>query len=231
MRFDIVTIFPEMFSALSESGVSGRALNRELFQLNFINPRKFALDRHNTVDDRPYGGGPGMLMLYQPLKKAVEEVAKNISAVPHVIYLSPQGKPLTQSKLQELKDKPNLTLVCGRYEGLDERFIQSFVDEEICVGDFVVSGGELPAMMLMDGIIRLLPGVLGHSSSAEEDSFSDGLLDCPHFTRPAEIDGMKVPDVLLQGNHAKIAEWRLQQKIDQTRLKRPDLYKIYMDND
>lgn len=227
MRFDVITLFPEMFAALSGYGVSGRALTNSLYQLNFTNPRQFTTDRHNTVDDRPYGGGPGMLMLYQPLKEAVEQIRQQVNGTSHVIYLSPQGKPLTQAKLQSLKEKPNLTLVCGRYEGLDERFIQSFVDEEICIGDFVVSGGELPAMMLMDGVIRLLPKALGHSASAEEDSFSDGLLDCPHYTRPAEIDGMKVPDVLVQGNHAKIDEWRLQQKINQTKLKRPDLYQSY----
>lgn len=227
MRFDVITLFPEMFTSLSESGISSRAYAKGLYQLNFTNPRKFATDRHNTVDDRPYGGGPGMLMLYQPLKEAVEEIKQQVKGKLHVIYLSPQGKPLTQAKLQSLKEKANLTLVCGRYEGLDERFIESFVDEEICVGDFVVSGGELPAMMLMDGVIRLLPKALGHSSSAEEDSFSGGLLDCPHYTRPAEIDGMKVPKVLMEGNHAKINEWRLQQKISQTKLKRPDLYQSY----
>jgi tRNA (guanine37-N1)-methyltransferase len=227
MRFDVITLFPEMFTALTDNGVSSRALKRDLYQLNFTNPRQFTQDKHNTVDDRPYGGGPGMLMLYQPLKEAVEAIQKDISTKLHVIYLSPQGQPLTQKKLHKLKELENLVLVCGRYEGIDERFIETFVDEEISVGDFVVSGGELPAMMLMDGVIRLLPGALGHASSAEEDSFSDGLLDSPHYTRPAEIDGMMVPDVLLEGNHAKIDEWRLQQKINQTRLKRPDLYKIY----
>lgn len=227
MRFDVITLFPEMFTALTDNGVSSRALKRDLYQLNFTNPRQFTQDKHNTVDDRPYGGGPGMLMLYQPLKEAVEAIQKDISTKLHVIYLSPQGQPLTQNKLHKLKELENLVLVCGRYEGIDERFIETFVDEEISVGDFVVSGGELPAMMLMDGVIRLLPGALGHASSAEEDSFSDGLLDSPHYTRPAEIDGMMVPDVLLEGNHAKIDEWRLQQKINQTRLKRPDLYKIY----
>ncbi len=228
MRFDIISLFPEMFSALSESGISRKALNRGLYQLNFTNPREFTNDNHNTVDDRPYGGGPGMLMLYKPLKKAVDSIKKNVVGSSYVVYLSPQGKPLTQNKLQQLKAKKNLILVCGRYEGIDERFISTIVDEEICVGDFVVSGGELPAMMLMDGIIRLLPNALGHAQSVQEDSFVDGLLDCPHYTRPADIDGMKVPEVLLQGNHAKINDWRNQQKIIQTCLKRPDLYKIYI---
>lgn len=228
MRFDVITLFPEMFEAITASGVSRRALQQDLYQFKSWNPRQFTSDVHHTVDDRPYGGGPGMLMMYQPLKDSVDAIRDELGEKPYVVYLSPQGQPLTQQKLAELKEKPNLTLVCGRYEGIDERFIDSQVDEEICVGDFVVSGGELPAMMLMDGVIRLLPGALGHNQSAEQDSFSDGLLDCPHYTRPVEVDGMTVPMVLQQGNHAKIDAWRHEQKLMRTEDKRPDLYVAYL---
>lgn len=228
MRFDVITLFPEMFEALTESGITKRALNRQLFQFKTWNPRQFTEDRHKTVDDRPYGGGPGMVMMYQPLKDSVDAVSDDLGEKPYVVYLSPHGQPLTQAKLHSLASKSSITLVCGRYEGLDERFIESQVDEEICVGDFVVSGGELPAMMLMDGVIRLLPEALGHDQSAEQDSFADGLLDCPHYTRPVVVDGMKVPEVLQNGNHAHIETWRHQQKLDRTQLKRPDLYQAYL---
>lgn len=228
MRFDVVTLFPEMFSALTESGVSRRAHQQALYELHTWNPRQFTTDKHKTVDDRPYGGGPGMLMMYQPLTDSVEAITESVGARPHVVYLSPQGQPLTQAKLDELQQHDNLTLVCGRYEGIDERFIETHVDEEISIGDFVVSGGELPAMMLLDGLIRLLPGALGHNQSAEQDSFFDGLLDCPHYTRPVEVDGMKVPDVLQEGHHAKIEQWRHEQKILRTQQKRPDLYAAYL---
>jgi len=195
-RFDVVTLFPEMFEALTASGVSRRAYQQQLFELNTWNPRVFTEDRHKTVDDRPYGGGPGMVMMYPPLKKTVDAINQAVSQPGRVVYLSPQGAPLTQQKLIELQAYDHLTLVCGRYEGIDERFITHYVDEEVCVGDFVVSGGELPAMMLMDALIRLIPGALGHDQSAEQDSFADGLLDCPHYTRPVEVDGLSVPDVL-----------------------------------
>lgn len=234
MRFDVITLFPDMFNALSSHGVTRRALQNELFELHCWNPRDFTHDRHKTVDDRPYGGGPGMLMMYQPLKDtllAVRDEVKSAKAQkPHVVYLSPQGQPLTQQRLERLREHSALTLVCGRYEGLDERFIEGYVDEEISIGDFVVSGGELPAMMLMDGLVRLLPGALGHSQSAEQDSFSDGLLDCPHYTRPEEIDGHRVPDVLLEGHHAKIDEWRHEQKLQRTQRKRPDLFQVYLNS-
>ncbi|UQB42946.1 tRNA (guanosine(37)-N1)-methyltransferase TrmD [Thiomicrospira microaerophila] len=224
MRFDIITLFEPMFAALTEQGVSSRALQKQLYKLNFWNPRDYTHDRHNTVDDRPYGGGPGMLMLYPPLKAAFENIEQSLEGQPsHVIYLSPQGNPLTQQKVMELAAKPQITLLCGRYEGVDERVIERFVDEEICVGDFVVSGGELPAMMLMDAVIRLLPGALGHHLSAQQDSFSQGLLDCPHYTRPEEIDGMRVPSVLLEGHHKKIDAWREQQQWLRTYARRPDL--------
>jgi len=226
-RFDVVTLFPEMFEALTASGVSRRAYQQQLFELNTWNPRVFTEDRHKTVDDRPYGGGPGMVMMYPPLKKTVDAINQAVSQPGRVVYLSPQGAPLTQQKLIELQAYDHLTLVCGRYEGIDERFITHYVDEEICVGDFVVSGGELPAMMLMDALIRLIPGALGHDQSAEQDSFADGLLDCPHYTRPVEVDGLSVPDVLQQGNHAKIAAWRHQQKLLRTQQKRPDLFAVY----
>lgn len=228
MRFDVITLFPEMFSALTESGVSRRAYQDQLYQFKTWNPRTYTTDRHKTVDDRPYGGGPGMLMMYPPLKKTVDAVAEEVGEKPYVVYLSPQGRPLTQQKLSELQSHSNLTLVCGRYEGIDERFIETVVDEEICVGEFIVSGGELPAMMLMDGMIRLIPGALGHNQSAEQDSFSDGLLDCPHYTRPVEVDGMSVPEVLQEGHHAKIEQWRHEQKLLRTKQKRPDLYTAYL---
>lgn len=219
----MITLFPEMFSALTESGVSRRAHQSELYQLNTWNPRQFTTDKHKTVDDRPYGGGPGMLMMYQPLKDTVTAIKAEQTAKPHVVYLSPQGKPLTQAKVAELAQMESVTLLCGRYEGVDERLIETEVDEEISIGDFVVSGGELPAMMLMDAMIRLLPGALGHNQSAEQDSFSDGLLDCPHYTRPEVVDGMAVPKVLLEGNHAKIDAWRQAQKLERTQQRRPDL--------
>ncbi|MDR9498089.1 MAG: tRNA (guanosine(37)-N1)-methyltransferase TrmD [Hydrogenovibrio sp.] len=230
MRFDVVSLFPEMFRALTESGVSGRAFDRALCALHHWNPRTYTQDRHRTVDDRPYGGGPGMVMMYPPLKAAFEAIAEaqpESGATPYTVYLSPQGQPLTQARLQALAERPQLTLLCGRYEGVDERVLEEYVDEEIAIGDFVVSGGELPAMMLMDGLIRLLPGALGHNQSAEQDSFSDGLLDCPHYTRPAEVDGQTVPPVLQSGDHARIAQWRQQQKLVRTQQKRPDLYARY----
>ena len=223
MRFDVITLFPEMFSALTESGVSRRAIQSELYALKTWNPRQFTLDKHKTVDDRPYGGGPGMVMMYQPLKDTLFAIESELQAKPHVVYLSPQGQPLTQQKVAELTQYDNITLLCGRYEGVDERLITSSVDEEISIGDFVVSGGELPAMMLMDAVIRLIPGALGHSQSAEQDSFSDGLLDCPHYTRPEVVDGMPVPSVLIEGNHAKIDAWRQAQKIVRTQQRRPDI--------
>ncbi|MBF6057202.1 tRNA (guanosine(37)-N1)-methyltransferase TrmD [Thiomicrorhabdus heinhorstiae] len=227
MRFDVITLFPEMFSALTESGVSRRALQKELYSFQAWNPREFTHDRHKTVDDRPYGGGPGMVMMYQPLKDSIDAIRQSQETKPHVIYLSPQGAPLTQQKAEQLSQMDSLTLLCGRYEGIDERLLATEVDEEICIGDFIVSGGELPAMMLMDSVIRLLPGALGHDQSAEQDSFSDGLLDCPHYTRPEEVNGMRVPDILLGGNHAHIDAWRHEQKLQRTAQRRPDLMAKY----
>ena len=188
-----------------------------------FNPRDFTHDRHRTVDDRPYGGGPGMLMMVKPLTDAIQAAKKVGGENSKVIYLSPQGKPLDQAGAQRLANIDRTILICGRYEGIDERVIERHVDEEISIGDYVLSGGELPAMVLMDAVARLVPGVLGHKASAVEDSFTDGLLDCPHYTRPEILDGQKVPDVLLSGNHEKIRQWRLMQSLGRTWQRRPEL--------
>lgn len=227
LRFDVISIFGEMFRAVTAQGISAKALERDLYHLHLWNPRDFTQDKHRTIDDRPYGGGPGMLMMYEPLKATFNAISNELVDGPNrVIYLSPQGQPLTQQKVAELAALPRITLLCGRYEGIDERVIETFVDEEIAVGDFIVSGGELPAMMLMDAVIRLQSGALGHKASAQQDSFSDGLLDCPHYTRPEVVDGKSVPPVLLSGNHSLIAKWRLQQQWQRTQARRPDLLKI-----
>ena len=225
--YDVLTLFPEMFSALSEFGITGRARDRALYEIHCWNPRDFTEDRHRTVDDRPYGGGPGMVMLPGPLEKAIAEAkARQLGSVGtagRVIYLSPQGQPLDHRKVLQLMVEPSLILLCGRYEGVDQRLIDRCVDEEISLGDFVLSGGELPAMVLLDALIRQLPGALNDEDSAVEDSFVDGLLDCPHYTRPVEYCGVSVPDVLLSGNHAEIRRWRLQQSLGRTEQRRPDL--------
>ncbi len=223
MLIQAVTLFPEMFRSIVEYGVTGRARKQNLWQFSAINPRQFADNKLGYIDDRPFGGGAGMVMMAEPLCKAVE-FAKQSSLQPaRVIYLSPQGTPLTHKKVVELSQLNHLVLLCGRYEGVDERVLQSCVDEEISIGDFVVSGGELPAMMLMDAVLRFVPDVLGDIASAEQDSFADGLLDYPHYTRPAEFQGMGVPEVLTSGNHALIAEWRLEQSLRRTLMRRPDL--------
>ncbi len=222
MRIGVVTLFPEMFQAITQHGVTGRAIKSGLIEIDFFNPRTFTHDRHNTVDDRPYGGGPGMLMKVQPLKDAIES-AKQWVPNAKVIYLSPQGRTLTQEGVQQLAKQAEFILVAGRYEGVDERLIQSQVDEEWSIGDFVLSGGELPAMVLMDSVFRMVPGVLGKQASADEDSFADGLLDCPHYTRPEVLEGEPVPPVLLSGNHEAIRRWRLKQKLGRTWQRRPDL--------
>ncbi len=227
MQFDVITLFPEMFSALTESGVTRRAFEEKKCSLSLLNPRDFTHDRHRTVDDRPYGGGPGMVMMVQPLEQAIntakERQRQSGVTESKVIYLSPQGKPLDHQKVMELKDLPGLILLCGRYEAIDQRLIDSHVDEEISMGDFVLSGGEIPAMGLMDALIRQLPGVLHDELSAVEDSFVSGLLDCPHYTRPPEYKGMSVPEILMGGNHAEIEKWRRQQALLMTQKKRPDL--------
>lgn len=226
-RFDVITLFPEMFAALTASGITRRALDRGLYEIAFHNPREFVDDPHRTVDDRPYGGGPGMVMLAEPLEKAIARAGETQQAQQgvrgRVIYLSPQGRPLDHAKVLELADLPALTLLCGRYEGVDQRLIDRCIDEEISLGDFVLSGGELPAMVLLDAIVRQLPGALNDAGSALEDSFVDGLLDCPHFTRPEIYEGERVPDVLLSGNHAAIRRWRLKQSLGRTWQRRPDL--------
>lgn len=225
--YDVVTLFPQMFSALSEFGITGRARERELYELVCWNPRDFAEDRYRTVDDRPYGGGPGMVMLPGPLEKSIEAAKErqreSAGIAGRVVYLSPQGRPLNHQRVVELVAEPALVLLCGRYEGVDQRLIERCVDEEISLGDFVLSGGELPAMVLLDSMIRQLPGALNDEDSAVEDSFVDGLLDCPHYTRPVVYEDMAVPDVLMSGNHAEIRRWRLQQALGRTELRRPDL--------
>jgi len=219
----VISLFPEMFDAITSYGVTGRAIRNGLIEFHSWNPRDFTHDRHRTVDDRPYGGGPGMLMMVQPLRDAITAARDAAGDDAHVVYLSPQGKRLTQSGVQQLSQHKRLILIAGRYEGIDERIIESEVDEEWSVGDYVLSGGELPAMTLIDAIARFVPGVLGHELSAEQDSFSDGLLDCPHYTRPESLDGKSVPEVLLSGNHERIRQWRLAQSLERTWLRRPDL--------
>ncbi|MEQ1486946.1 MAG: tRNA (guanosine(37)-N1)-methyltransferase TrmD [Methylotenera sp.] len=224
--FEVVTLFPEMFDAITKHGITSRALQQNIYDVQFWNPRDFTTDNHKTVDDRPYGGGPGMVMLVEPLEQAINaakaaQAKQNIES--WVIHLSPAGKPLTHEKVMQLSKTQGLVLLASRYEGVDQRLIESQVDEEISIGDYVLSGGELPAMALMDAIIRQLPGALGDSDSAVEDSFVDGLLDCPHYTRPEEYKGVKVPEILLSGNHAKIKEWRLKMSLKRTRDQRPDL--------
>jgi len=225
MRFDVVTLFPEMITAAASYGVTGRAIERNIVSLSVWNPRDYTHDKHRTVDDRPYGGGPGMVMKYQPLHDAVNSAKQAGSAAAKVVYLSPQGKPVTQALLSEVCDISQLILVAGRYEGVDERFVEMDCDDEWSVGDYVISGGELAALIVIDAITRLLPGVLGHEESARQDSYMDGLLDYPHFTRPEQLEGYSVPDVLLSGNHADIDRWRMKQALGRTWQRRPDLLK------
>jgi tRNA (guanine37-N1)-methyltransferase len=221
--FGVISLFPEMFETFTQQGVIGRAVKTGLLQVECFNPRDFTFDKHRTVDDRPYGGGPGMLMMVQPLKDAILAAKKAAGRKTKVIYLSPQGKKLDQAGVKQLSQNESLILVAGRYEGIDERVIQTQVDEEWSIGDYVLSGGELPAMVLMDAVSRFVPGVLGHDQSAEQDSFSHGLLDCPHYTRPENLDGELVPKVLLSGDHKKIKQWRLQQSLGRTWQRRPEL--------
>jgi tRNA (guanine37-N1)-methyltransferase len=227
MQFDVVTLFPEMFAALTQSGVTRRAFEQKKWGLSLWNPRDFTTDNHRTVDDRPYGGGPGMVMLAKPLQQTLQaakqrQLDMNLAA-PRVVYLSPQGKPLTHQRVMQFAEDSGVVLLCGRYEAIDQRLLDSHVDEEISLGDFVLSGGELPAMALMDAVIRQLPGVLNDGSSAVEDSFVNGLLDCPHYTRPEEYEGVAVPPVLMGGHHAEIVKWRRERALEATAKKRPDL--------
>lgn len=223
LRFDVITLFPEALSAALNFGVVGRARERALLELGFTNPRDFAVDAYKRVDERVYGGGPGMVLMLEPLKRALES-AKACSDKPaKVIYLSPQGPTFNQKMAREMAALDRIILICGRYEGLDERFIRHYVDEELSIGDYVLSGGEPAALVLIDALTRLRPGVLNKSESAEQDSFENGLLDCPHFTRPDRAPEGQVPEVLKSGDHAAIARWRLQQSLGRTWLRRPDL--------
>ncbi len=227
IRFDVVTLFPPMFDAISQHGITARALENNLYALSLWNPRDFTTDNHRTVDDRPYGGGPGMVMLAEPLEQAIKAAkASQIAAgvlSPKVIHMSPTGRPLTHQIVMDLVAEQGLVLLASRYEGVDQRLLDQMVDAEYSIGDYVLSGGEMPAMVLMDAIVRQLPGALGDADSAIEDSFVDGLLDCPHYTRPEEYAGEKVPEVLTSGNHAKIKQWRLKMSLKRTRDQRPDL--------
>ena len=225
--YHVITLFPEMFAALTEFGVSGRAVKQQLCSLKFWNPRDFTQDNYHTVDDRPFGGGPGMVMLVEPLDLALTAAKATLLRqgilLPRMIYLSPQGRRLDQALVQELLQEPALVMLAGRYEGIDERLFARHSIEEISLGDYVLSGGELPAMVLLDAVIRQIPGALGHADSAKEDSFADGLLDCPHYTRPEDYLGLKSPPVLRGGNHAEVTRWRLRQALKRTSLRRPDL--------
>lgn len=233
MQLSVVTLFPEMFSALTEWGISGRAVKQELVSLDFYNPRDFATDKHRTVDDKPFGGGPGMLMKTEPLVAAIN-AARQMSNTntgdkgvngkdAKVVYLSPQGRPTKHEDIVSFAAQKSLILVCGRYQGIDNRVIENEIDEELSLGDFVLSGGELAAMALIDAMIRFQPGALGDEDSAQQDSFANGLLHCPEYTRPQEYNGKKVPDVLLSGDHGEIKNWRLKHSLGATWEKRPDL--------
>jgi tRNA (guanine37-N1)-methyltransferase len=227
MQIDAITLFPEMFDAISQFGITRRALEEKIWALCTWNPRDFTENAYRTIDDRPYGGGPGMVMLAQPLERAINAAkASQLKAGVHdpwVIHLSPQGAPLNHGTVMELSKRPGLIVLASRYEGVDERLLRRCVDQEISVGDFVVSGGELPAMMLIDAVLRQLPGVLGDADSAVQESFVEGLLDCPHYTRPEVYEGESVPPVLMSGNHADIQRWRKMQSLGRTSLRRPDL--------
>ena len=225
MHIEVVTLFPESVHTLLQFGVTGRAVERKLLQVGTTNPRDFATDKHKTVDDRPYGGGPGMVMKVETLRAAIHAARARTGDGAKVIYLSPQGRQLDQQGVQELAKHPALILVAGRYEGVDERLIETEVDEEWSIGDYVLSGGELPALVVIDALARLIPGALNDEESAAQDSFMNGLLDCPHYTRPEVLDGRRVPEVLLSGDHAAIRRWRMQQMLGRTWQRRPELLK------
>lgn len=223
MRIDVVTLFPGMFDAVLDYGITARAFDRGQLNLRTWNPRDATHDRHRSVDDRPYGGGPGMVMRYEPLRNILQRIDQDTGQRGRVVYLSPQGRRLDQAGVERLAAEARLVLLAGRYEGVDERLLEQAIDEECSIGDYVLSGGELAAMVLIDAVIRLQPGVLGDPESARQDSFTTGLLDHPHYTRPVEIEGRRVPKVLLSGDHAAIARWRLQQALGRTWLRRPEL--------
>ena len=223
MQVAVVTLFPQMFEAIERWGITSRALQRGILELDCINPRDHAMDRHRSVDDRPYGGGPGMVMMLAPLRAAIGVARTRLGEGAHSVYLSPQGRRVDQAAIAELAARERVILVCGRYEGVDERLLEREVDEELSVGDFVLSGGEVAAMLLVEAMTRLLPGALGHEESAKGDSFADGLLDWPHYTRPEVSDGLRVPPVLLSGDHEAIRRWRLKQALGRTWQRRPDM--------
>ena len=226
MHIAVVTLFPGMFEAITGYGVTGRAIAQGGLSLSTVDPRVYTGDRHRTVDDRPYGGGPGMLMKIDPLRQAIRaarQVVATAGAAPRVVYLTPQGRRLDHGRVKTLASAPSLVLVAGRYEGVDERLLETEVDEELSIGDYVLSGGELPAMVVVDAVARLLPGTLGHAESAVQDSFAAGLLDHPQYTRPEEFEGRRVPELLLSGDHERIRRWRLKQALGRTRARRPDL--------
>ncbi len=225
MQVQIVSLFPDMVAQVAQYGVVGRAVTQGLLALDCIDPREFTSDVHRTVDDRPYGGGPGMVMKYEPLAAAIASARAALPASSPVVCLSPQGRVFDQAAARRLAKLEGFALVAGRYEGIDERLVEAAVDEELSLGDFVLSGGEIAAMAVVDAVARLLPGVLGDADSAAQDSFMAGLLDCPHYTRPEEIDGRRVPAVLLSGDHAAIARWRLKQSLGRSYERRPDLLK------
>lgn len=225
-EFDVITLFPEMFDAIQKFGITQRAFKEKIVSLTLWNPRDFTKDVHKTVDDRPYGGGPGMVMMAEPLTKTLDAVKASkpgAESAQWIVHLSPAGKRIDHKKVMELSKRKRLILLASRYEGVDQRFIEQYVDEELSIGDYVLSGGELPAMVLMDAIVRQLPDALGHQDSAVEDSFVNGLLDYPHYTRPEIFQGKKVPEVLLSGHHVKIKAWRLKASLQKTRDVRPDL--------
>jgi tRNA (guanine37-N1)-methyltransferase len=228
MQFDVVTLFPEMFDAITASGITQRARDRGVYQLVLWNPRDFSGNAYRGVDDRPYGGGPGMVMMADPLAKALQAAKQRQASCglrdTVTVYLSPQGRQLTQPVLERLEKRQGLVMLAGRYEGVDERLIEREIDEEISIGDYVLSGGELPAMVLIDALVRRMPGALNDADSAQQDSFVGGLLDCPHYTRPEVYEGLPVPPVLLSGNHAEIRRWRLKQALGRTWRRRPDLF-------
>ena len=223
MWLGIVSLFPELVAQAADSGVVGRAVRNGIVDLRLFNPRSYTTDKHQSVDDSPYGGGPGMLMMVEPLLQAVEAARECAPVAPRVIYLTPQGAPVDQQRVSELSREQSLVLVAGRYEGVDQRFVELAVDEELSIGDYVLSGGELPALVLMDAMVRLLPGVLGNAASAEEESHLDGLLDYPQYTRPENVRGLPVPELLLSGDHRAVARWRRQQALLHTWRKRPDM--------
>ena len=218
--FNLLTVYPEFFESFKNYGLIKKGLDRNLIAINTIDIRDFTSDKHKRVDFRPIGGGPGMIIQYEPVREALNQIRQT-----KIILLSPQGKPLTQSKLIQLSTENNITFVCGRYEGVDERIIENLIDEEISIGDYVLSGGEMPASIIVEGITRLIPGVAENIESIENDSFNNNLLDYPHYTKPNKIDGLAVPDILLSGNHQEISRWRRKQSLGMTYLKRPDLLK------